>query len=486
MEIRSTIHIVSRMVRLCLCLLFFTVFSNLLYAQQVPRYLIHDGKMFIKLAKNTRETSLDSFIAKFDLYELDLRNFFKTNNPDSLQKLGWFVEKTASEFIISKSLMAVDNIFSADVKLHLDDPRSLAIRFPAVNNGIALGRNRFRNKHPFVQNDSVVTFYLKGNNKANRVILSGSFNNWSESALAMQRTDSGWVANVKTGPGKYWYKFIVDGRWMTDPDNMLRENDGDGNTNSVFFFTNYTFKTSAFSDAKKVYLSGSFNNWKPDDLEMLRSGNEWVLPVYLANGTHTYKFVVNGKWYHDEQNTEKLPDGHGGFNSVVRIGKSYLFKLDGFQNAKEVKLAGNFNEWREDELYLHKTAAGWELPYVLGPGNYEYRFVVDGKRISDPANKYSNDNARTSFLTIQPNYTFRLKGMPDAKKVFLAGDFNDWKTDQLAMQKQGDEWIFDLNMAPGKHRYKFIVDGQWIIDPNNKLWEQNEYGTGNSILWIEE
>ncbi|MEI9810167.1 MAG: glycogen-binding domain-containing protein [Bacteroidota bacterium] len=56
------------------------------------------------------------------------------------------------------------------------------------------------------------------------------------------RTDSGWTAQVKLRPGKYWYKFIVDGNWMVDSDNRLNENDGRGNINSVFFRTNTVFQ----------------------------------------------------------------------------------------------------------------------------------------------------------------------------------------------------------------------------------------------------
>ena len=54
------------------------------------------------------------------------------------------------------------------------------------------------------------------------------------------------------------------------------------------------------------------------------------------------------------------------------------------------------------------------------------------------------------------------------------------------MQRVGDEWIFKVHLYPGKHLYKFIVDGKWILDPGNKLWEQNEYNTGNSVVWIDE
>jgi len=52
------------------------------------------------------------------------------------------------------------------------------------------------------------------------------------------------------------------------------------------------------------------------------------------------------------------------------------------------------------------------------------------------------------------------------------------------MKKEGDEWIFPVHLSTGKHLYKFIVDDKWMNDPDNTLWEQNEYGNGNSVLWI--
>jgi len=209
-------------------------------------------------------------------------------------------------------------------------------------------------------------------------MLAGSFNNWNPDALSMNRTDSGWIAYVKLGPGKFWYKFIVDGGWTVDNDNQLRENDGRGNINSVFYRPNVVFALNGFTTAKKVFLSGSFNNWKPDELQMMKTTKGWQLPLYLAEGTHTYKFVVDGKWYRDENDKEKLPDGNGDFNSVIRLGKPYLFRLKGFENAKQVVLSGSFNGRKQGELFMSRTATGWELPYTLGPGNYEYKFIVDG------------------------------------------------------------------------------------------------------------
>jgi len=169
----------------------------------------------------------------------------------------------------------------------------------------------------------------------------------------------------------------------------------------------------------------------------------------------------------------------------MRVGHSRHFNLTGYKDAKQIVLLGSFNNWREDELLMNKTSGGWELDYTLGPGNYEYRFKVDGKDLADPSNPSTNING-TSWLIIDPNYTFRLTGYDKAKSVYIAGDFNDWNGGAFPMKKDGDTWIFPAHLSVGKHLYKFVVDDKWIIDPANKFWEQNEYNTGNSVVWIEK
>lgn len=472
--------------RLCLLFAFLVLTVSLqALAQPAKTYTIKHGRMYIQLPKPISAASLDSFITQFDLADLNLNAFVKTNNPDSLHKLGWKVESNNEiGFIISKALEPFDGLSKLDDKMFFGNrPNPL---FPSTNNGIVYGINRFRNKQPFAVTDSTVHFFLRNHQNAERVFLAGSFNNWSPETLAMQKTDSGWVYKVKLGPGKFWYKFIVDGNWAIDKDNLVSENDGVGNINSVFFRPNVLFTLPGFTVAKKVRIAGSFNEWKKEQLPLKKTATGWEIPIYLAEGTHTYKFIVDGQWLADAANPEKVPDGHGQFNSVIRLGKDHLFKLAGFTNAKEVFLVGSFNDWREFEWQMKKTVSGWELPYTLADGNYEYKFKVDGKWITDPANEMSSPVSGNSFLIIQPNYTFRLKGFDAAKDVFLAGDFNNWDPKAYRMQKQGNEWVFPAHLSVGKHLYKFVVDGNWVTDPTNKLWEQNEYGTGNSVLWIEQ
>lgn len=455
-----------------------------------PTCSVKDGKMKIELNKHISDDALDNFISTFDLADLDLKNFMKTNSTDSLRKLGWKLEKNNRDLIvISKLLRGFDRFDNPAYKIIFTEKgASTSDLFPAVSNNIKYGFNSFRKKYPFQEKDSLVTFFLRNNTNAKKVMLAGSFNDWNPAALSMKKTDSGWIATVKLGPGKYWYKFVADGNWMVDNDNARVENDGGGNDNSVFYKHNVVFRLNGFENAKKVFISGSFNNWQPRKLPMIKTANSWQLPVYLADGTHTYRFVVDGRWMADPGNANRLPNEFGDFNSVVRIGTAYKFLLNGYTNAKQVILAGSFNNWRENELMMVKTSSGWELPYTLGVGNYEYRYLVDGKWITGPENpalvaggaKQSN-----AYLIIGVNHTFRLKGFADAKNVFIAGDFNNWTPNTYALKKEGDEWKLGVHLAPGKHTYKFIVDGKWINDPANKLWEQNEFGTGNSVIWFE-
>jgi len=71
-----------------------------------------------------------------------------------------------------------------------------------------------------------------------------------------------------------------------------------------------------------------------------------------------------------------------------------------------------------------------------------------------------------------------------AKKVQLAGDFSDWK--QLPMRKQKDgSFAINVELRLGSYEYKFVVDGQWMVDPDNGAWALNPFGTMNSLAVCE-
>ena len=78
---------------------------------------------------------------------------------------------------------------------------------------------------------------------------------------------------------------------------------------------------------------------------------------------------------------------------------------------------------------------------------------------------------------------FTLKPAAKAKEVALAGDFNRWKP--VAMKKLKDgSFAATVELSPGSYEYKFIVDGEWVTDPDNQLWAVNPFGTVNSLAQV--
>jgi len=74
---------------------------------------------------------------------------------------------------------------------------------------------------------------------------------------------------------------------------------------------------------------------------------------------------------------------------------------------------------------------------------------------------------------------------PDAKEVFIAGEFNNWKLDENSRMEQTNGcWIKRLNLNSGKYRYRFVIDGNWSEDPANPLTQLNNYGTLDSLLEV--
>jgi hypothetical protein len=74
---------------------------------------------------------------------------------------------------------------------------------------------------------------------------------------------------------------------------------------------------------------------------------------------------------------------------------------------------------------------------------------------------------------------------PGAKTVCVAGSFNEWKPEKAPLVQMGNgRWVGDLTVNPGKYEYLFVVDGQWLPDPNAKESVQNPFGGRNSVLTV--
>jgi len=231
-----------------------------------------------------------------------------------------------------------------------------------------------------------------------QVTVSGDFNNWSAEGWVMQRMDENryqlrkHLKDFKDKPD-WQFRFLINGTYWTPVGVLKKEGvlgrydlrppevappSGDSG--------NVVFHLRGFTEKKQVILAGTFNNWDEQNYRMRRVDGGWEMRLPLPPGVYEYKFIADGEWMHDPSNPEKKRNQYGSFNSVLRVAAPVRFELQGFADAREVFVAGSFNKWREHEISLQKNGAGWTVDLPLTGGKYLYKFIVDGKWMTDPAN----------------------------------------------------------------------------------------------------
>jgi 1,4-alpha-glucan branching enzyme len=88
--------------------------------------------------------------------------------------------------------------------------------------------------------------------------------------------------------------------------------------------------------ASTVWLAGQFNNWTSDrnaprfpnapleqsviEMKIDERTGYWTATVPLAPGRYQYKMVLDeGRVWQEDPNTEHVPDGFGGRNSIIVV-----------------------------------------------------------------------------------------------------------------------------------------------------------------------
>ncbi|MCH2031958.1 MAG: hypothetical protein MK202_00435 [Tenacibaculum sp.] len=258
-------------------------------------------------------------------------------------------------------------------------------------------------------------------------------------------------------------------------------------------------------DIKNVVVAGNFNSWSRDSWKMTQITENIYelrkrLDEFKDDFNWEFKFVINSSiWAEPDENVSNITFAKDGdknyytynlklYNGYPSKNGNAKFFLKGYRNAKKVILAGSFNKWNEELFAMKKTNDGWELILQLKPNRYEYRFIIDGYWIEDPSNLNKTPNeygAYNSVIDINKEVKFYLDGFFNAKKVILAGSFNNWSENSYVMQKAENGWIYTTRLPYGKHHYKFIVDGDWKTDPSNPVKEFDGHGNINSVKMVK-
>ncbi|MGH7214628.1 MAG: AAA family ATPase [Tepidisphaeraceae bacterium] len=112
-----------------------------------------------------------------------------------------------------------------------------------------------------------------------------------------------------------------------------------------------------------------------------------------------------------------------------------------------------------------------------------------------PADAPAISVAKTTAQKIEEFYGVKQVGdevvfavkFEDAKKVLVAGDFNNWSpmASPLVRDPRINAFVTKLPLMPGRYRYRFVVDGKWMTDPNNQYVEANQYGELNNVVEVD-
>jgi anti-sigma factor RsiW len=134
------------------------------------------------------------------------------------------------------------------------------------------------------------------------------------------------------------------------------------------------------------------------------------------------------------------------------------------------------------EFLFGSRVLRWNMASMLAMAVIVLVTVVTVSRMQHETAVPIADSPVQDEAAISVHLTFH---SPQAQRVAVAGDFNNWKTDAQEMKKTDGNWSIDLKLKPGVYSYSFVVDGKaWVPDPGAEFYEDDGYGSRNSVMRI--
>ena len=238
-------------------------------------------------------------------------------------------------------------------------------------------------------------------------------------------------------------------------------------------------------------------------INAIRAANEMIVPVeasrFSFEGLHQLNDIIN-----------LIKD---------RLGHEVIFKIlvtnfdSRLQHSFKMldKIRGTFGKHMFSDI-IHVNVklkeAQNEGMHILGYDKYcrgakDYfslarEIITQEQPGSVPSEKKELEQVTAEFLKLEEKMKEVLKeelpkfwevtfaiAAPNASNVYIAGEFNNWKTDDSSrMQQDGEVWRKTLNLKKGQYRYRFVIDGRWVEDPQNPEKEVNEFGEMNSLKLV--
>lgn len=141
----------------------------------------------------------------------------------------------------------------------------------------------------------------------------------------------------------------------------------------------------------------------------------------------------------------------------------------------------------------NRHASGDDTAPTLTAGRYHtdsgLSFMADQDMFNEPTYRRSRASTLTPGTPVTQQLTPRLlptvfKWEGGGKEVLLAGSFNGWKTRIPLVKSHGDFYTI-IDLPEGEHEYKFYVDGQWVLNPQEPT-APNGIGTQNNKVLVKK
>ena len=153
-------------------------------------------------------------------------------------------------------------------------------------------------------------------------------------------------------------------------------------------------------------------------------------------------------------------------------------------------LAGRYFETVIRQSVKLAEAASHGLPvarYAKHSAGFEdYQALANEILQQEAAIANQEDVVIATAPAVTPDGVMFTVDAPDAAHVQVVGDFNNWAPDGGEMEPVGRIWKKMLKLAPGRYRYRYVIDGQWRTDPRNAAVEPGPFGGDDSLLVLDE
>lgn len=110
---------------------------------------------------------------------------------------------------------------------------------------------------------------------------------------------------------------------------------------------------------------------------------------------------------------------------------------------------------------------------------------------SEPKACFTNEKKKIKMKTLSDDKGAKQNVIPfvfpapAARRVSLAGDFNNWDAEDMPMYKGSNGvWYLSVLLTPGSHEYRFIADGVWQDDPATEQRIANGFGSENCVKMV--